>query len=100
MDKQITAVPAPWQGMVLSCAKCSRKLDGGFGKKGRQALPKMLKEALRASGRRQAFRVVETPCLGLCPRKAVAVIRGDRPAEMLVVPEGLPATEVLERLLR
>ena len=83
---RVTAVPTPWQDIVLVCRKCSKKLDGGFGPGGDESLGRALKSALRQSGRRQTVRVIETKCLGLCPRGAVTVLRGSEPGVMLAVP--------------
>ena len=92
-------VKAPWEGVALICRKCSRKLDGGFGKKGRQPLAKVLRQALKDSGRRRALRVVAVDCLGLCPRQAVTVVGSAAPGQVLVVPAGASADEVVTALL-
>lgn len=54
--------------LVLVCAKCAK----------RQALPKramrgMLKQAYKRRSGRAKLRVVETGCLGPCPKRALAV---------------------------
>jgi predicted metal-binding protein len=84
----VTAVPTPWQEIVLVCRKCSKKLDGGFGPDGDATLGQAMKQMLRATGRRRAVRVIDTKCLGLCPKGAVTLLRGSRPGEMLAVPGG------------
>ena len=33
-----------WSGAILVCSKCSKKLDGGFGRKGRTSLGKALRK--------------------------------------------------------
>lgn len=83
---QVTATPTPWQDIVLVCRKCSKKLDGGFGPQGDDSLARALKSALRQGRRRQAVRVIETKCLGLCPRGAVTMLRGSNPGALLAVP--------------
>lgn len=70
---EMEQLAAPWEGVALVCRKCSRKLAGGFGLKGKHKLAKVLREALRAAGRRRALRVMEVGCLGLCPKRAVTV---------------------------
>lgn len=95
----LTAVPTPWQDVLLLCRKCGRKLDGGFGEDGTQALRRVLREALRERGRRRDVRVMEVGCLGVCPKGAVTMARGARPGELLVVPQGTEAGVVLDRLL-
>lgn len=53
--------------LVAVCGECS----------GRDPRPKAvrtaIREALRAAGGKRSARVVETSCLDLCPKKAVAV---------------------------
>jgi len=88
----------PWEDVVLVCRKCSRKLDGGFGKDGAATLRSELKLALHEAGRRRQVRVVETGCFSVCPKRAISVMQGSRPGEVLVVPAGTEATEVLRRL--
>ena len=46
MAPQLKRVRSDWQGAVLVCGKCSKKLDGGFGKKGRTPLAKLLRKIL------------------------------------------------------
>ncbi len=94
----IVAVATPWREFVLVCAKCSRKLDGGFGPDGGQTLRSALRDGLRERGRRREVRVVEGGCFGLCPKGGVAVAHGARPGALLVVPGGEPAARVIERL--
>ncbi len=93
----IGAVATTWQDVVIVCGKCSKKLGGGFGPDGDEGLARALKRELRATGRRQSVRVIESKCLGLCPKGAVTVVPGGRPDAMLVVPEGTSAAEVLHR---
>jgi predicted metal-binding protein len=88
----------PWADVVLVCRKCSRKLDGGFGKDGGSSLRAELKLALREAGRRRQVRVVETSCFSICPKGAVSVMHGSRPGEVVVVPAGADAADVLRRL--
>lgn len=98
MSDTIPFTPAPWGSVVLVCRKCSRKLDGGFGKKGKHALADGLEDALEAAGRRREVLVAETDCLGICPKRAVCVLRADRPGEVLAVPAGTDPRAVLARL--
>ena len=94
-------VRARWSGAVLVCGKCSKKLDGGFGDKGRTPLAKLLRKILGVGkGRKAALGVVETRCLGLCPRNAVAMIDGRAPGTWLVVPKDADVAELAARLHR
>ena len=95
----IDVTPTPWREIVLVCRKCTRRLDGGFGKKRREPLRSKLKAALRAAGRRREVRVIEIGCLGLCPKGAVTVAIASRPGELLAVPKGSDAKSLLDRAL-
>jgi predicted metal-binding protein len=84
-----TRVRANWANAVLVCAKCSKKLDGGFGSQGKQPLGKALRKHLDLKkGRKAAAGVVDVKCLGVCPRGAVTVINGAASREWLIVPAG------------
>ena len=101
MAPQLKRVRSDWQGPVLVCGKCSKKLDGGFGKKGRTPLAKVLRTILGLKkGRKATLGVVETRCLGICPRHAVALVDGRRPGEWLVVPRDADIAELAARLER
>lgn len=83
-----TRVRSNWSGTVLVCGKCSKKLGGGFGPKGRTPLAKALRKFLGLKkGRKGAAGIVEVKCLGVCPRGAVTVINGSAAQEWLLVPE-------------
>ena len=82
-------VHSNWSGTILVCSKCSKKLKGGFGPKGKQPLAKALRKELGLrKGRKGRAGVVEVKCLGVCPRGAVTVVNGARSREWLIVPEG------------
>jgi predicted metal-binding protein len=82
-------VRAAWQNTLLICAKCSRRLDGGFGPKGRTPLAKALRKHLGLKkGRKASLGIVEVKCLGVCPRGAVTVVNGAAPGEWLLVRAG------------
>jgi predicted metal-binding protein len=91
----IKTLPAPWREIVLACRKCSKKLDGGFGPDGDENLGPALKQSLREAGRRREVRVIETKCLGLCPKGAVTVVRSGQPGVLLAVPAGTDAADLL-----
>lgn len=85
--------------LLAVCGKCSRKFGGGFGKGGNASLTKVLRRGLAdARGKRAVVRVVETHCMGLCPRHAVAMIDGNRPGAFLVVAEGTDLGAIASRL--
>lgn len=92
-------VTAQWDAAILICKKCSKKLGGGFGEKGKTPLARALR--VRGNGKRgrKADRgIIETGCLKLCPKNAVVAINGARPGEWLIVPRGADVEDVVERL--
>ena len=95
----IRVLASRWQGSVMVCGKCSKKLGGGFGEKGRTPLAKMLRAVLGLKKGRKAERgVVEVKCLGICPKNAVVMLDGVRPDRWLLVPAGADASEVVATL--
>lgn len=63
-------VPTRYAGAVLVCEKCERR-DKGPKKLTTKELRGELRQAL--GGGRTRLRIVQTSCLGLCPKKAIAV---------------------------
>ena len=94
----IETVAAPWEGVALVCRKCTKKLDGGFGPKGKHKLAKALRAGLKDAGRRRALRVIEVGCLGLCPKDAVTVTGPLQPDRVLAVSRGSDPAAVLAAL--
>lgn len=82
---------------ALVCAKCTKRLNGGFGKKGRTSLVKLLRRAF-GKGRDASVGVVAVKCLGVCPQGAVTVIDTRRPREWMLVRAGTPVEEVVAAL--
>lgn len=88
-----------WRESVLICRKCSRKLRGGFGKKGKRSLAKALKDVYGdAKGRRAEIGILEVPCFKLCPKRAVSVGLGSKPGVLFELAEGMAVEDVLETL--
>lgn len=82
-------VRSNWSNTVLVCAKCSKKLGGGFGPKGKQPLGKALRKHLGLKkGRKAAAGVVDVKCLGVCPKGAVTTVNAEASHEWLLVPAG------------
>ena len=95
----IRVLASRWQGSVLVCGKCSKKLDGRFGEKGRTSLVKLLRQALGVKkGRKSDRGVVEVKCLGVCPKNAVVMVDGARPDRWMLVPAGADVDEVVATL--
>ncbi len=97
--KAIRKIPQRATRLVAVCAKCGRKLDGGFGPRGRQPLAKALRKLLKLPKPKLAsIRIVETDCLKLCPKGAVAVVDSNDPGHILVIPVDTPVAAIAERL--
>ncbi len=90
--------PTPWLDVLVICRKCSRKLKGGFGDKGRDELRRALQDGLRTIGRRRQTRIVETGCFGVCPKGGVVTLRGSEPQRLLVLPKGQSTEAMLSAL--
>jgi predicted metal-binding protein len=94
-----SVVRSNWSNAILVCSKCSKKLDGGFGPKGKAPLAKALRKHLGLKkGRKGAAGIVEVKCLGVCPRGAVTVVNGAQAREWLLVPGGADLDEVATEL--
>lgn len=88
-------VRSNWSNAVLVCSKCSKRLRGGFGPKGKTPLAKALRKHLQLKkGRKAATGIVEVKCLGVCPRGAVTVVDGAHPGSWLLVPPGADLDEL------
>ena len=93
-------IRAEWQGAILVCGKCSKKLGGGYGPKRKASLAKMLRKTLAlGKGRKAKLGVVETRCLGICPKHAVTMIDTRAPDRWHVVPANANV-EAIARALR
>jgi predicted metal-binding protein len=91
--------PTPWKTIILTCGKCARKLDGGYGPKGKNTLRTALNAALRDAGRRREIHTIETRCMGICPKKAATMLNTSKPNAIMTVHKGT-AFEAVMSLLR
>ncbi|KQM65667.1 hypothetical protein ASE75_05350 [Sphingomonas sp. Leaf17] len=92
-------VRSDWQGAVLVCGKCSKKVGGGFGASGKTGLAKALAKATGGGKRRKdPLGIVETKCLGICPKGAVVLVDTARPGEWLLIPAGTAIDDVVGQL--
>jgi hypothetical protein len=99
MTRPIRAIAQKSASVVAICGKCGKKLGGGFGPGGKQPLGKALAKALHLPKPKLArVRLVETKCLKLCPKGAVAVIDSRNPGSILVIPARTPVRDVAETL--
>ena len=81
-----------WNAAILVCGKCLKGVDG-------KAVRRGLKAA--AKSRTGKVRLVRTGCLGVCPKRAVAMASARTLArrELVVLREGGSAAAALDRLL-
>lgn len=99
MNKPIRTVPTSWQEVILVCAKCSKKVGGGFGPDGGQRLDKALRKELGLKkGRKAPVKFVRVPCFDVCPKNAVVVSRAADPGRLHLIPPGTPVGAVAEEL--
>ena len=78
-----------WSGVILVCSKCSKKLGGGFGRKGKTSLGKALRKRFDLrKGRKSPVGLIEVKCLGVCPKGAVTLVDTNRPGTWRLVPAG------------
>ena len=76
----LKTVRSDWANTLLVCKKCSKKIGGGFGPKGKTGLAKALRAELDvAKGRKGSLGIIEVKCLGVCPKGAVTVVNGAAP---------------------
>jgi predicted metal-binding protein len=89
----------PWREVIILCRKCGKKLDGGFGRKRKETLKTTLRQALREAGRRRDVRIMETSCMGICPKQGVTALNATYPGTVHVVPAGSNGEDALRTLL-
>ncbi len=79
-NSSLEAAEQPWStALVLVCSEC----DGGHGVE----LAHRLKDSVKAAGHKKDVRVARVRCLGICPKRGVAVTvtGGERTACSYVV---------------
>ncbi len=89
--------PTPWRTVILVCRKCGKKLKGGFGPNGKHGLRSELRQALRDAGRRDV-KIIETGCLGLCPKQGVTALNASCPGTIHVISAGTQPEAALRTL--
>jgi predicted metal-binding protein len=99
MPQSIRSRPTPWNAVILLCGKCARKMKGGYGHKGNETLRTALRSELGAQGYKRTVRVIETRCIGICPKKAVTALNASRPDAILTIPKGTAAEDALAQLV-
>jgi predicted metal-binding protein len=99
MSDNFSSRPTPWRNVVVLCRKCGKKLDGGFGRKRKESLKTVLRQTLRTAGRRRDIRILETSCMGLCPKGGVTALNATHPGTIHVISVGSEPTDALQTLL-
>ncbi len=95
----VRLLPTRATRLIAICGKCGRKVGGGFGRGGDKTLSKALRRAVDgAEGKRATLRIVETRCLDVCPKRAVALIDSRSPGQVIIVAEGARTDAVVARL--
>jgi predicted metal-binding protein len=95
MVEPIISRSTAWRTVILTCGKCARKMNGGYGPKGKDTLRTALNTALREAGHRREIHIVETRCMGICPKKATTMLNASRPDAIMTVPKGTPVAAVM-----
>ncbi len=92
-------ISAKTRSVLLVCSKCTKKVGGGFGKKGNQPLSKQLRKLAGAGkGRKVELLVLETGCLKLCPKGSVVVVNGAEPQKWMIVPAGTEVSVIADQM--
>ncbi|MBS0638261.1 MAG: (2Fe-2S) ferredoxin domain-containing protein [Acetobacteraceae bacterium] len=74
-------------------------MDGGYGPEKKQTLRSALRSELKAQGHGRSVRIIETRCMGLCPKKAVTALNASAPTRLLTIPRGTPVVEALAQVM-
>ena len=101
MEGRLTkAVRADWEKAVLICRKCSKRIGGGFGPKGKTRLAKALRVHLgkQAKGRKARIGIVEVKCLSVCPKNAVTVVAANDLFNWKLIRPGTPVRAIVTSL--
>ncbi len=100
MEGRLTkTVRSDWQNVVLVCRKCSKRVGGGFGAKGKTSLAKALRRHIGAKkGRKAKAGIVEVKCLSVCPKKAVTVVHANDLLNWQLVKPGTPVADIAAAL--
>jgi hypothetical protein len=77
-----------------------RPKDGRWiGANGKEKLGTVLRETFRKKGRHRDVRIIETRCMGICPKKAVTAMNASRPDRILTIPRRTAADEAIAQLM-
>ena len=70
-------------------------MKGGYGPKEKDTLKSALRSEVAARGQRRQVRIIETRCMGVCPKQAVTALNAANPGLILTVPRKTKIDEVL-----
>ncbi|WP_267386369.1 hypothetical protein [Sphingomonas sp. GC_Shp_3] len=92
-------VRSDWSHTLMICAKCTKKIGGGFGAKGKHPLAKVLRKELGLKfGRKAVMGIVEVKCLKVCPKNAVTVVDSRDVHEWKIVAAGVSTAAAIKEL--
>jgi hypothetical protein len=74
-------------------------MNGGYGSKGKDTLRTVLRDALRVKGHCRDVRIIETRCMGICPKKAVTALNASHPGRILTIRKATATGEAMVRLM-
>ena len=95
----VKTVRSGWSRTLMICSKCSKKVGGGFGAKGKQPLVKALRKELGVkTGRKAAMGIVEVKCLKICPKGAVTMVDSRDNHQWKIVTAGTPIDVLISAL--
>jgi len=98
IDAASPFVKTKFDALLLVCGRCAERSSGPSKRKAKK-LPGEFKKALGPE--RPRFRIVESSCLGLCPKKATAVAAAvDNAPVRLAVVRGKDDVQVVADRLR
>jgi len=89
----------PWKTVIVICRKCGKRQKGGFGPKQKDSLRAVLRQTLRDDGGRRDVKILETGCLGICPKQGVTALNAGCPGAIHVIPSGMAPDSALMALL-
>ena len=67
--------------------------------KGKETLRNVLRDAFRIKGRRRDVRIIETKCMGICPKKAATALNASQPDRILTVPKAIATDVAMAQLM-
>lgn len=88
MKTKLTQVKSPVsEALILVCEKCGKNMGFSEDNNPARALQKLMKETIKAEGKKGVQRAVITGCMDICPKDelAICISRTDQADEYLTV---------------